>query len=211
MSAPAAFPPVALTVEGLACRRGDLEVFAGVSFTLAPGAALLVTGENGAGKSTLLMALAGLLRPTAGRIQWSGLGPDMLPRDSIHHLGHLSAVKPSLTVAENLGFWRDLYGLGDIGPALAQSGLAGLAHFPAGFLSAGQMRRLGLARLAAVPRPVWLVDEPATGLDEAGAAWVNRLIAAHLDRGGIAVVATHQRLALTGVAETLSLAGRRAA
>ena len=211
---PAPFPPVALDINGLACRRGDHPVFAGVSAAVGPASALVVTGPNGAGKTTLLAALAGLLRPAAGGIGWTGLPADTPAREAIHHLGHLGAVKPSLSLAENLGFWRDLYGgAGDLAPALASAGLGGLGAYPAGILSAGQARRLALARLIVAPRPVWLLDEPTAGLDAEGAEWVARLIADHLAAGGLAVVATHQPIAIKSAArlETLALEPRRAA
>jgi heme exporter protein A len=211
---PAPFPPVALGIDGLACRRGDHQVFTGVSAALDPGSALLVTGPNGAGKTTLLAAIAGSLRPAAGTIGWTGLPDDTPAGELIQHLGHLGAVKPSLSLAENLGFWRDLYGgTGDLAAALASAGLDGLGAYPAGILSAGQARRLALARLIVAPRPVWLLDEPTAGLDADGAQWVAVLIADHLAAGGIAVVATHQPIAIAGPAPvaTLALEPRRAA
>lgn len=202
-TAPPTAALLALRVDALTCRRGDREVFSGLSFSVAAGQVLLVTGPNGAGKTTLLLTLAGLLRPVAGTIEWTGRDRHEL----VHHLGHAGAVKPTLTVAENVAFWRDFYGADDTGEdAISEAGLAELASYPAGVLSAGQTQRLALARLRAVRRPVWLLDEPTSGLDGAGEDWVRRLVATHLDAGGLAVIASHRPGELAGDgAATLSL------
>lgn len=202
---------IRLRVESLALTRGEATVLNGISFEVKSGGALLVTGPNGAGKTSLLLALAGFLRAAGGTIELTGLAKDSFAREAMHYVGHAPAIKNALGVAENLRFWSGLLGGGDVMPALEAAGLGSLAHMPAGFLSAGQARRLALARLVAIPRPLWLLDEPTAALDEQGAAWVNRLIAQHLEGGGLAVIATHLPLGLSGAVETLALTPRRAA
>lgn len=167
-----------------------------MSFTIGSGGALVLTGPNGAGKTTLLMSLAGLFRPEAGRIEILGRDPEERPGTDIGLFGHLSAVKPRLTLIENLSFWAALMDAptADIPAALELVGLRPIAHLEAGHLSAGQTRRLALARLVAADRPIWLLDEPTSALDAAGEALVGALIGAHLDRGGLVVAATHRRL-----------------
>ena len=190
--------PLRLVAEDLACVRGERPVFSGVSFALTRGDALVVTGPNGAGKSTLLRCLAGLLPALAGRVTLAGAG-DAPRRESVHYLGHLDALKPVLTVRETLAFWRNLYGgAGDVDDALDAVGLADLEDVPAGYLSAGQRRRVALARLLAAPRPVWLLDEPTSALDAAAQARLGELMAAHRARDGLVVAATHADLPLEG-------------
>ena len=184
---------ISLAAQDLACVRGGHPVFDRLDFTLSPGEALIVKGPNGAGKSSLLMVLAGLIAPAAGLLRFDGRDPEAAPGSHIHYLGHRGGIKPGLTVRENLSFWSDLYG-GDEGlvkKALESAGLAGLSNLDAGVLSAGQTRRLALARLLAVPRPVWLLDEPTSALDTGGGDWVASALGAHLDGGGLAVIATH--------------------
>ncbi|MFO1210280.1 MAG: heme ABC exporter ATP-binding protein CcmA [Amaricoccus sp.] len=184
-----------LLVTDLSCIRGGRLVLQGLGFALADGETLAVRGPNGAGKSTLLRALAGLL-PAAGRIELDGrpATPDSLA-EAVGYAGHLDAVKPQLTVGENIGFWAALLG-GDPAAALAGFDLAGIADRPAHLLSAGQRRRLGLARLLLVPRRLWLLDEPTVALDAAAEARLVAAIAAQVAGGGMAVVATHAPLAL---------------
>lgn len=188
------------SLEGrdLACLRGDRAVFAGLSFAVPAGAALVLTGANGAGKSTLLRILAGLLRPVEGAVLWNG--HDVAADPAAHsrrlrYLSHLDALKPALTVAENLAFFAALHG-GAVGPALAAVGLEALAELPARVLSSGQRRRLALARLALGPAPLWLLDEPTTGLDAASVERLAPMLAAHRAAGGIVVAATHLPLPL---------------
>jgi len=193
-----------LTGEGLLAERGGRPVFSGVGFAIGAGEMLAVTGRNGAGKSTLLRIVAGLLAPAAGMVRLEPEPEAGIPA-SVHYFGHLDALKPSLTVADNLGYWRRLYGgAGDLESALGQVGLAHLIDIPAGRLSAGQKRRVALARLLVSERPVWLLDEPATALDAAAEATLGRLIAAHLGAGGLVMAATHRPLPLAPAA-TLSL------
>jgi heme exporter protein A len=192
----------------LACRRGERLVFRGLSFALAAGDALLLTGPNGSGKSSLLRLLAGLLPPHGGTLAWDGEGIARDPaahRQRVHFIGHLDAVKPVLTVRESVSFWGGMRGADWAETALASFGLDGLAASPCRLLSAGQKKRLSLARLLASPAPLWLLDEPTTGLDEASARALEAVIAEHRDLGGIVVAATHIPLALDGAHE-LSLA-----
>jgi heme exporter protein A len=190
---------------GLAAFRGERLVFAGLSFAVPAGGALVLTGPNGSGKSTLLRLLAGLLRPEAGQLLWDGADALAdLPAHAarLRYLGHQDAVKPGLTVAENLLFW----GGGDaIARALEAVDLLALSDLPARMLSAGQKRRLAIARLVLTPAPLWLLDEPTLGLDGASVARVGALLAAHRDGGGMVVAATHLPLPLADAAE-LSLA-----
>jgi|BEDMetMinimDraft_2_1075160.scaffolds.fasta_scaffold01614_2 heme exporter protein A len=195
--------------EGLAAvelgfRRDERWIFRGLSFTVAPGEALLVRGRNGAGKSTLLRLLAGLARPAGGRILWDGaeIGADLAAHGTrLAYLGHLDGVKGALSVEDNL-----------LLPGLAQSaaarrealrtfGLLPFAAFPARFLSAGQKRRLALARLLLKGAVLWLLDEPGTGLDAASLARLGEVCAAHRARGGLIVATTHQPLPLGPVRE----------
>jgi heme exporter protein A len=194
-----------LEAEGLASIRGERLVFAGLGFSVAPGGALLLVGPNGSGKSTLLRLVAGLVRAEAGRLRWQGA--DALADLAEHagrvaYLGHQDAVKPGLTVAENLSVWgfRDR-----VAPALERVALTSLADLPAKMLSAGQRRRLAIARLILRPAPIWLLDEPTLGLDVASVARFGDMLAAHRARGGVVMAATHLPLPLPGAAE-LSLA-----
>lgn len=173
-----------LRVEGLACARGGVPVLEGVSFEVAPGAALLLRGPNGAGKTTLLRTLAGLSPAAAGTVA--------MPVGGAAYAGHLDGLKAALTVAENLSFWADLHGRGWDEGMLDAFDLRRLRDRPAGALSAGQARRAGLARLAVVGRPVLLLDEPLTALDASHAAAVLAWLRdSHLARGGLAVIAAH--------------------
>jgi heme exporter protein A len=176
-------------------------VFCGLSFALQPGDALLVRGPNGSGKSSLLRLLAGFLRPAAGRLAWAGQPvSDNLPayRARLHYVGHANAIKGVLSVRENLAFASRIRGqaTGSIDAALVTFDLAGLAEGPARHLSAGQQRRLALARLLAAPRDLWLLDEPAVGLDGASRARLEQAVTSHRADGGVAVIATHGDVAV---------------
>ena len=203
------FPPIVLRAQGLSCGRGGVALAEGLSLAVAAGTALLLTGPNGAGKSTLLLTLAGIVHPLAGTIAIDGADPDLR---AVHYCGHRNAIKPRLSVAENLSFWAALNGDEGltVGEALDRIGLGPLAGLDAGYLSAGQSRRLALARLLVSPRPVWLLDEPTAALDMEGHALVTGLIEAHLDMGGVAVAATHDPIALAEPArlDTLALGPR---
>ncbi len=192
-----------LQAEGLAAFRGERLVFRDLDFTVPAGGALVLTGANGSGKSTLLRLLAGLVRPIAGRLLWGGedaLADLATHAERVTYLGHLDAVKPGLTVAENLRFAARMSG-GSVDDALAALGLADLVDVPARFLSAGQKRRLALARLALSTAPLWLLDEPTVGLDAASMARVGAVLQAHRARNGVVVAATHVPLPLDDVAE----------
>ena len=187
-----------LSGVGLGCIRGGREVFAGLDFAVAAGEALALTGRNGAGKTTLLRLIAGLLEPAQGRLELVGGAPDSSIPEQAHYMGHRDALKPALTVLENLGFWYAFLGGRDAPPASALDtvGLGGLEGLPAGYLSAGQRRRLALARLIAAPRPIWLLDEPTAALDTAGQQRLAELMQAHLAGGGLIVAATHGPLGI---------------
>ena len=186
-----------LSAAGLGCVRGQRGVFHDVDFELSAGEAMALTGPNGAGKSSLLRLIAGLLRASAGRIGLEGGAAELTIAEQAHYQGHLDALKPALTVAENLAFWIHYLGsAGAPGAALGAVGIASLADLPAAYLSAGQRRRLSLARLVAVPRPIWLLDEPTSALDAAAQAQLTELMRQHLAGGGIIVAATHGPLGI---------------
>jgi heme exporter protein A len=216
------FPPLALAVDGQIVHRGERVILSKVTFRLESGHALILTGANGAGKTTLLRTIAGFLQPSSGRIRFAApgeggsgeavvAGNDSEPESSIaqrsHVVGHLDGLKAALTVNENLSFWATYLepGLTDkpeaIATALAQFDLAALADVPAGYLSAGQKRRLGLARLAVAQRPLWLLDEPSVSLDRASVTSLRAAIASHLSRGGLVLAATHVDLGLPQAVE----------
>jgi heme exporter protein A len=182
-----------IEASGLSVERGGRVIFAGLGFRLGPGEALVVKGPNGAGKSSLLRALAGLLPLAAGQIL---LTPQTQARRSelCHYIGHADALKPALSLVENLSFSAALLGGWDVAPAIRRLGLARVAELPAAYLSAGQKRRAALARLVAVQRPLWLLDEPLTALDTASQGIVGDLMRAHLVAGGLLVAATHAPL-----------------
>jgi heme exporter protein A len=180
----------------LALDRGGRRLFEGVGFAVAAGEALVVTGPNGAGKSSLLRVVAGLLTPSAGAIRLEGGDAELPIAAQAHYLGHLDAVKPSLSVAEALGFWAVYLGgsRSRLDDALEAVGLLALADLPSAYLSAGQRRRLALARLIAAPRPLWLLDEPTAALDAAAERRLGELIRDHLSGGGMVMAATHMDL-----------------
>jgi heme exporter protein A len=191
-----------LTVSDLSCDRGGRPVLRGLCFAVGDGETLVLRGPNGAGKSTLLRALAGLL-PSSGRVELDGRALADDPdghAERIGYVGHLDAIKPQLTVEENLAFWAALLD-GDAAAARGTFDLAAIADQPAHLCSAGQKRRLALARLLVAPRRLWLLDEPAVSLDAAAEARLTAAIAAHCATGGCAVVATHTPLAVAPSAE----------
>jgi len=190
--------------RSLHCRRGGRDVFAALDFALTAGGALLLTGPNGSGKSSLLRLMAGLLKPAGGALLWDGRPIAEAPEEHahrLHYLGHLDAVKPVLSVTENLQFWAALRGTpkalgGSLDAALERFALTDLAAVPGRLLSSGQRRRLALARLVAAPAELWLLDEPSVGLDHASVGRLAAAVAEHRAGGGRVVVATHTALDL---------------
>ena len=191
-----------LTITDLSVGRGGLRLLDGVGLRLRPGRALVLRGPNGVGKTTLLRCIAGLHAPISGRID--------APAGGLAFAGHADGIKPTLSVAENLIFWARIFGHVNIAAALAAWGLQTLADRPAGMLSAGQKRRLGLARLLVTGRPVWLLDEPTVSLDRAAVGIFGQVMRAHLEQGGSALIATHVALGLDPAPEVLDLEPCRA-
>jgi heme exporter protein A len=201
-------PAMKLSGVDLTCVRGGRRVFAGIMFSIAAGQALVLTGPNGAGKSSLLRVIAGLVRPAEGVVRLDGGDAELEVGEQAHYLGHLDPLKPALTVMENLTFWsRFLNGkpaadqAARLDGALVTVGLKELAGLPAGYLSAGQRRRLSLARILAAPRPVWLMDEPTSALDVASQDRLQQVMREHLSAGGILVAATHGPLGIEAATE----------
>ncbi|SHK75298.1 heme exporter protein A [Roseovarius marisflavi] len=178
-----------LSVSDLSVARGGIRVLEGLSFALAPGQALVLRGPNGIGKTTLLRTIAGLQPPVSGEVD--------APADSLVYAGHADGIKATLTVRENLGFWAQAFGNSDISQAMEAFQLTPLGERPAGALSAGQKRRLGLARLLVTGREIWVLDEPTVSLDVEAVAMFAAAVRAHLAGGGLAVIATHIDLGLT--------------
>ena len=187
-----------LSGRGVRCVRGGREVFSGLDFEASSGEALAVTGPNGSGKTSLLRLIAGLLTIAEGSIGLEGGETELTLPEQAHYLGHRDALKSALSVMENLSFWRDFLGgeAFDTRASLAAVGLDHAAHLPAAYLSAGQRRRLSIARLLVVRRPVWLLDEPANALDTAGQSMFAALMGDHLARGGLIIAATHAPLGI---------------
>jgi heme exporter protein A len=192
-----------LVGEQVEVSRGERLIFHGASFDVPAGKALVVTGPNGSGKSTLLKTIAGFLKASAGSVRLDGGDAEKSLGEHCHYLAHANALKPQLSVDENLSFWQGFLGRGmEIAAALDAVGLSGVGDLPAGYLSAGQKRRVAIARLLVTHRPVWLVDEPTSALDAASEARFAAIVAAHLAQGGIVIAATHQPL---GLVDSLSL------
>jgi heme exporter protein A len=185
-----------LIAKSLRCVRGGRVLIRELSFTLAKGEALIVRGPNGSGKTTLLRAIAGFHAPEAGAVRLEGGHTEKTVAEQCWHFGHLNAIKPQFTCRENLRFVQAYFGATGLSPddALGVFGLNHIASLPAGYLSAGQKRRLAFCRLLVSFRPLWLLDEPSVSLDVASTEVMERMIAAHQASGGIAVIATHTAL-----------------
>jgi heme exporter protein A len=202
------WPSSTFSGDGLACIRGERVVFTHLDFHVAAGEAVLLLGPNGSGKSSLLRLLAGLLKPAAGRLSWNGK-PTSEDREAhaarIHYVGHHDAIKPVLTVQENLRFWARLHDpeAGDRATevALERFGLWRLREVPGKLLSAGQKRRLNLSRLLGAPAPVWLLDEPTVALDKASVKTLEAVMAEHRAAGGMVVLSTHADVDLPAARE----------
>jgi len=195
---------ISLVCENLSARRGDDLIFVNISFTLAAGEALVLTGRNGTGKSTLLRVVAGLLPPESGRSMavFSDGREERPAREVSHYLGHRNAMKQELTVYENLSFWKRFLGDFNGTPSVSIEeaadivGLAGITHLPFGYLSAGQQRRFAMAKLLVAWKPIWILDEPTAALDAEADRMFTGLVKAHLAKGGMVIAATHQPLGL---------------
>lgn len=193
-----------LIVENLVVRRGNRIVIDALSFEASSGEAVLLTGPNGSGKTTLLRSIAGFLTPENGQVSLEGGPQEASPGEQSHYVGHANGIKSGLTAGENLRFWCDyLGGTADraekrnrIDDALERMHLLALEDIPAGYLSAGQKRRLGLARLLVSHRPLWLLDEPSVSLDTASVALLSAIVKEHVANGGLAIAATHLPLGL---------------
>jgi heme exporter protein A len=192
-----------LSAVNLTCQRGGREVFADLSFSVAAGELLAITGRNGAGKSSLLRVVVGLVRVAQGQLTLEGGDPEFSIGEQAHYLGHQDAIKPALSVDENLRFWTGF--LGGKGTNTAQAieavGLGDLGDLPAAYLSAGQRRRLSIARLLAVRRPIWLLDEPMSTLDATAQDRLTAFIRDHLAGGGLVLAATHGSLGIADMRE----------
>jgi heme exporter protein A len=192
-----------LTGDKLSTVRGGRTLFADLDFSVNGGGALLLTGPNGAGKTTLIRTIAGLMRPAKGRIALEGGAPDLPISEQCNYVGHLSAIKPALSIEENASFWSGFLGgtRAALDAAIDTFGLHALRDIPAGYLSAGQKRRLGLVRLLLAERPLWLLDEPTTSLDSAAQDVLTGVVNRHLAAGGLAVAATHMALGFANARE----------
>jgi len=203
-----------LAADQLAVTRGERFVFSGLSFSVSEGEALILTGPNGSGKTTLIRVIAGFIRPAAGELRLETGDAERTIGQHCHYIGHRGAVKTGMTVLENVAFWRSFLAKDSIdrlpgrdGAALDAFGLLDLSHVPAGYLSDGQKRRLGLARLLLTRRRIWLLDEPYASLDAASQGILDSVLDRHLRAGGIAVIATHQPIDVSSQRE-LQLGGR---
>ena len=180
-----------LVAENLTCERGERIVFRGIDFSVAAGEMLILKGPNGAGKTSLLRLIAGLVEPADGRLELEGGHAELSIGQQCHLVAHQNAVKPTLTVRENLEFWSGFLGGGQVDQALEAFNLTALESYATALLSAGQLRRLTLSRLLVIPRVLWLLDEPTVGLDTNSTGALRNTMQDQLDRGGMIIAATH--------------------
>jgi heme exporter protein A len=185
-----------LVVENLTCRRGLRTIFEDLSFELEAAKGLLLTGANGSGKTTLLRMLAGFIEPAGGTIRLDGGDAERELAEQCHYVGHHNGIKNSFTVKENLEFLGEYLDGDHFDEALDTFRLRGLEDIPAGIMSAGQKRRLGLARLILIKRPVWFLDEPSVSLDVQSVEILAGVVSSHIEQGGLAIAATHVPLGL---------------
>lgn len=183
-----------LIAKDISCERGGRLIFEGLNFTLDQGELLELRGANGAGKSSLLRLIAGLNQSRSGTLALEAAPADTSVSELSHYIGHAEANKSALTLRQNLEFWAKFLGNGKVGRGLEAFDLTSIADDPSRLLSSGQKRRLSLARLAVVSRPLWLLDEPTVGLDQNSIGKLNELLKKHLSEGGMAIVATHTDL-----------------
>ena len=188
-----------LVVDNLSGERSGQMIFSKISFELSDGEVLIVTGVNGSGKSTMLRVIAGLLPAHEGTVGVEGADKESSPPELMHYLGHLNALKPALSIGENLEFWQKFCDtpLMSVDEALEAVALPGIAHLPAGYLSAGQKRRISIAKLLVSYKPIWIVDEPTAALDKDSEKLFSDLVSDHLNSGGIAIAATHKPLGIS--------------
>ncbi len=185
-----------LSADKLCCARGGRPVVSELSFSLSSGDGMMLSGPNGSGKTTLLRAIAGFGEITGGELHLDSLKDTDELSQACLYIGHHNAIKPQLSVQENIDFWAS-FGGGDVAAALASFSLEPIKDVPASMLSAGQRRRVGLSRLALAKRPVWLLDEPATSLDKASTKTLSQLMQSYLDEGGILIAASHTDFDIT--------------
>lgn len=202
--------------ENLTVERGERTILRSLSFSVPGGEALILVGPNGSGKTTLLRTIAGFLKPVAGTLGLEGADAELTPGEQAHVIGFANAIKANLTVRENVTFWARYLGGGEdvdarVESALEQFAIADLADFPVAYLSAGQKRRAGLARLLVAQRPLWLLDEPTVSLDAKSAALLSTAVNRHLDQGGLVIAATHLPLGFAKARELDLLPRRREA
>lgn len=206
-----------LVAENLTCERGERVVFRGIDFSVAAGEMLILKGPNGAGKTSLLRLIAGLVEPSEGRLELEGGHADLSIGQQCHLVAHQNAVKPTLTVRENLEFWSGFLGGGKVDEALETFNLTALESYATALLSAGQLRRLTLSRLLVIPRVLWLLDEPTVGLDTNSTDSLRKTMQGQLDRGGMIIATTHIDLGMkqartfdfAGIGDKISLGGEK--